>query len=84
MNVSTVACNVCGRQKAETNHWFVAISHPEMQGVIYQPADAVELPPRPGFIYDHLCGQSCSLKHHERWLDSLKAPASTDPESENL
>jgi hypothetical protein len=81
MDVSTVACNICGQQKQEANHWFVAIHHPEMQGVLYLPADSVELPRRPVYVYEDICGQACSLKHHERWLDSLKAAATTAPES---
>lgn len=85
MDVHTQACNVCGQQKTENHHWFIAIRHPDLDGVMYLPADAVELPRRPEFIYEDLCGQACSLKHHERWLDKLKtpaAPAITTPESE--
>jgi hypothetical protein len=83
MEVNSVKCNVCGRQKQETNHWLVAITKPGFEGILFLPAEAVETPRNPDFTYEDLCGQACSLKRHSRWLDDLHDTAPTTQESVN-
>jgi hypothetical protein len=65
-------CKNCGAPKLETNHWQMAITRPGFEGVIYQPIETVEEPRNPEFLYEELCGDTCSLKHHQRYLDDLK------------
>lgn len=82
MEFPAVVCNLCGRQKAETNHWLVAITRPDFEGILFLPAEAVESPRLPGYKYEDICGQQCSLKRHSRWLDELNTPAPATQESE--
>jgi hypothetical protein len=71
MDVKTVACDVCGLQKQETNHWLVAITHPALEGVIFQQADLVQTPRSQEARYEDICGQACAHKRFSAWLDDL-------------
>lgn len=81
MNATTITCDVCGVEKRETNHWLIAVtsvsSAADNPGIAFGPLGA---PVRddPDFKIEHLCGESCALKHLSRWLDELKA-ASSNP-----
>ena len=57
-DVATVACNVCSHQKQETNHWFVAIVHPNFEGILFEPAECASQPRNPDFTYEDICGQT--------------------------
>jgi hypothetical protein len=81
MDVSTVACNVCGRQKQETNHWLVAIVRDGFEGILFQPAEACSDPRNPDFKYEDICGQECSHKRLSRWLDTLNSYLTAPVES---
>ena len=72
-----VTCDVCGRQKQETNHWLVAITDPGFaSGIVFVAADSLaERESR--YAYDDLCGEGCALKRLSRWLSELKAANST-------
>ena len=72
-DLPTARCKICQRLKEETNHWFVAVTVPDLEGVIYLPAEAAQTPRVPGLTYEDLCGQACSLKHHSRKLDDWAA-----------
>jgi hypothetical protein len=66
-------CAICGAQKYEVNHWHVAIVVPGLEGVLYQPYEAITEPRSPSYTYQALCGEGCSLKHHSQYLGKLKA-----------
>ena len=72
MEAPPYLCNVCLAPKLKTNHWQIAITRPELEGVIYQPIESVEEPRNPLFTYEEICGDVCSLKHHQRYLDELR------------
>jgi hypothetical protein len=72
MNVTTVACDVCGRQKQETNHWLLVISRPDVEGLIFQPAGTEEEPRRERTTYEDVCSDGCAQKRLQRYLDELK------------
>ena len=69
--VNTIACGECGTQKRETNHWLVAIRRIGYEGVIFEPADAVD-DEAPECVYEYLCGHGCAQRHFERWLDDTR------------
>jgi hypothetical protein len=71
MRTAAVICDVCKRQKQEVNHWLVAIVRPLYEGIIFEPADAVEEPRRDNVIYEDICGQECAHKRLSTWLDEL-------------
>ncbi|HEY1767792.1 MAG TPA: hypothetical protein VGG26_09055 [Terracidiphilus sp.] len=72
--VNTKSCDICGRQKQETNHWLVAITRPGMEGILFLPADAVVSKEEraPDYKSRDLCGQACSTALFQQWLDNLK------------
>ena len=80
MDVITVACNVCGRQKQETNHWIVAAIEPgaELGTIVFLSAgQAAHVQARNSdWRYEDLCGEACAHIRLSRWLDELKANSS--------
>jgi len=71
-DVSIVQCDVCGNPKKETNHWLIALTRMDYEGIIFLPAEAVEEPRRDNVVYEDLCGQECAHKRLSAWLDDLK------------
>lgn len=82
MDFVTKRCDVCTREKLETNHWLVAIRRDGFEGLIFQPAETVEEPRKSSFIYEDICGQECAHKRLSRYLDELNAVFNATPESE--
>jgi hypothetical protein len=74
-------CDICKRDKQETNHWLVAITCPGYEGILFVPVEATEFRLE-GYTYQDICGQGCMSKRLSRWLDDLNAPAPTTPKSE--
>jgi len=73
--VSTIKCDVCGRQKAEVNHWLVAVVPTENRGLLFAAAEEVEGEEHmPEFQYEDICGQACAQRRLQIWLDSWMAP----------
>lgn len=72
MQAPPYLCQVCNAPKLTTNHWQMAITRPDLEGVIYQPIETVEAPRNPLFTYEELCSDTCSIKHHQRYLDDLR------------
>jgi hypothetical protein len=72
MEVTTIRCGQCGTLKGETNHWIVAVIHPDYEGILFQPLECIATPRNPELIYKGLCGQGCSQKELQQWLDDLK------------
>lgn len=67
MEIPQIYCDVCGRAKAETNHWFVAVSNPKhVKGIAFGPSDALF---SPEFTSEHICGQECLHKRLSQWLE---------------
>ena len=83
MEFNGTSCDVCSTHKKETNHWLVSITRPGFEGIIFQPAEAVELPRNPLFIYENLCGAKCSLIRLDRYMDELRAIFTTLDEGKN-
>lgn len=77
MVVESKVCNVCGRQKQETNHWLVAITRPGMEGIMIVPADSASGDLGEAYQREDLCGQACTTKRLSQWLETLTA---TPPE----
>jgi hypothetical protein len=73
---SAVKCDICGRQKQETNHWLVAITRPEYEGILFVPVEASGLRVE-GYTHEDICGEDCMHKRLSRWLTDLNAPAPT-------
>ncbi len=72
MDVNSKACDICGRQKQEVNHWLVAVVRPEHEGIMFVPAEAAQDPRAEGYRYEDLCGQMCAQTRLSQWLDDLK------------
>ncbi len=71
MDISTVACDVCGVQKAETNHWLVALTCPGLLGIAFVPADTVQYPRSDKGKYEDICGHACAHTRLSQWLETL-------------
>jgi len=61
-------CDICGAQRQDTNHWFLAEQLPN--GILsFTPWD---LPRSPGYReqahIQHLCGQACAHKLLDAWM----------------
>jgi hypothetical protein len=76
MIFDAIQCDVCMRQKQETNHWLVAVVRLGTEGILFLPAEDVETR-ETNCEYDDLCGEGCALKRLSRWLSELKAASST-------
>jgi hypothetical protein len=61
-------CDVCGVQRGETNHWFVAQQHTKLKfgewNAIHSPSEFM----RDQQTAIHLCGQQCATKYLEKFL----------------
>lgn len=60
-------CDVCGKEKADLNHWYAICSWPgtEFKAIPWQEAQ------EQGILsgLDHVCGQGCAQTAFSRWLD---------------
>jgi hypothetical protein len=79
MEILQIACNVCGRTKGETNHWFIAIYDPrhpgarEFDGIAFGSFDAHVQ--NPLLKTEHICGEACMHKRLSQWLETTTSPA---------
>lgn len=73
MRSEAIVCDVCKRQKQETNHWLVAIVRAGYEGILFQPAESCVERDRIDAIYEDICGQECAHKRLSAWLDELNA-----------
>lgn len=71
MEAVVITCDVCGQQRGETNHWFVA-GHDRSNlaaGIAFGPGDSVFS----DFVtVEHICGQECLHKRLSQWLENGK------------
>ena len=86
MKQAATICDICGRAKQETNHWFVAITDTALMDVsdtaiIFDEAEAADDRGRIGHTED-ICGQECLHKRLNQWLDGLQAASRPAPPEE--
>lgn len=76
-----ISCDVCGAEKKQTNHWFVAW---EQAGELRLAGWSSRMKQRPGT--KHLCGQTCLHKLVDefmaRTIDGRLSAASASPRPE--
>ncbi len=80
----TFTCNVCGKRKSESDHWWLVWIEP------VQPSDHESVKPKLQILpwselmarspeVMHFCGAGCLLKEVERWAmattEQSRAPA---------
>ena len=76
MIASSVTCDVCGRQKQETNHWFLCFTMKGALGITFGAYNDRDLvPARRGLNIQDICGEACAHTRLSQFLDSLN-PAS--------
>jgi hypothetical protein len=64
MEIVTKACNVCERQKQETNHWLFAIAFGDrLLFSIEQPVISIGNP-----VIGDVCGAACAHTLLSQWL----------------
>lgn len=73
---TVVSCDVCGRDKKETNNWLIAIIPADDAdgriGIAFGPSEAV-IDNEDGFLtIKNICGQECLHKCLSHWLESRK------------
>jgi hypothetical protein len=67
-----VECDVCGREKQETNHWFLCFTRPGARGITFGRSDDRDLvPQKKSLITEDICGESCAHKRLSQFLSSL-------------
>jgi hypothetical protein len=63
-----VSCDICGEEKEQTNHWFVAYDQGgEFRISGLTPTNSQDVAAK------HLCGESCVHKLLDEFLTSLEA-----------
>jgi hypothetical protein len=63
-----VSCDICGEEKEQTNHWFVAYDQGgEFRVSGLTPSNSPDLAAK------HLCGESCVHKLLDEFLISTEA-----------
>ena len=75
----SISCDVCGMEKKQTNHWFVAREH---GGELHLGAWGARSRARAGV--KHLCGQTCLHKLVDEFIARLlamRSPAATESEA---
>lgn len=61
MRIEQVSCDVCGKQKAETNHWFVIIKEALTFSVV-APVNVLHVVVSEDAELLDLCGEQCVLR----------------------
>jgi hypothetical protein len=66
-----ITCDVCGRAKGETNHWFKAVVDRTVEvpvGIAFGTSEANA--EGTGLVLEHICGEACLHKRLSRWIDA--------------
>lgn len=71
MSLEEHRCSVCRQINEHSTPWLVAISNPDLAGLIIQPAETITEPRNPELTYENICGESCAHKRLSRWFTSL-------------
>jgi len=72
MQVLITTCDVCQRQKGETNHWFTAVSDPRVPGPGIAFGTSASFVEDEGIKVEHICGQECLHKRINQWIDACQ------------
>jgi hypothetical protein len=63
-----IFCDICGEEKEQTNHWFVAYTeNGDFHISVLNPSKSVNP------VAKHLCGQNCMHKMLDEFLTSTEA-----------
>jgi len=71
MFAKTIKCDICRKQKAEVNHWWIGFMRCDsVTSSVIQPwndeiAEAIGA--------KHLCGQECVTKFVSEWMQKVSA-----------
>lgn len=80
MIVARISCDICGIAKGEENHWLIAVTWPDMLGILFGPARMT--PPGENAKVEHLCGEACAHVRLSRAIAPSATPhPPTDPEA---
>src|SRR5208337_3925780 len=71
--------DVCGSEKKETNHWYVAVNQSGELRVIGWHGKKIRRPNA-----KHLCGQICVHRLLDEFMAGLGAPESPEPKADGL
>lgn len=71
MDITVKLCNVCGRQKQETNHWFVVASDPRVPGGGIAFGTCLAFSDDPAVKLEDICGQECLHKRLNQWINAV-------------
>jgi len=72
-------CDECGRQKTESNHWFIQLTGPDVFTLTtweYTEPDTRGA--------RHLCSESCSSKALSKWTGSLPSANAEKSQATNV
>lgn len=71
MEFPAIKCDLCGRQKGETNHWLTALISDvaEMPAIVFGPIDIPAA--GDGSTLQHICSHACAMKRFSQWLGTL-------------
>jgi hypothetical protein len=78
MDVQTKKCDVCLRQKQETNHWFVVALDKTTGVLMFAPAGSGAGKPDGDLQFEDICGEECLHKRLSRWLENQTAPTTQE------
>jgi hypothetical protein len=74
MRNQQVICDVCGRMKADTNHWFIVLTRGDSSGIGFAPASAEPYVDHSNNL-EHVCGEMCLHVRLTRWIEQRNKPA---------
>ena len=60
---TTYTCDVCGKRKGETNHWFIGSRSKSTVAILRWDALTDLSDP------SHLCGQACVTTYASHWME---------------
>lgn len=69
MRNESITCDVCGRAKAETNDWLIAVSSPDAPRSIGFGSSEFWFPSREDVLVEDICGAACAHKRLSRALN---------------
>lgn len=74
MEQTILICDVCGRQKGETNHWALVVTSktPSVLGIAFgRLQDENNLADPDELTIEHVCGRECATKRLAQFLGTL-------------
>lgn len=73
MRTSTFRCDVCGKEREESNHWFLA-SEGGQRELLVCGLTFLRWSDRGATLQGmlHLCGQRCAQRAQGRWMEAQR------------